>query len=220
MNKQVSDALRLFLITIIAGFLLGAVYFITKTPIEEQSIKTQQAAYKAVFKEAKSFEPLEGDEYSEANISATYKPILTSDPENYANDDILGAVLAKDGDKVIGVVVTVVAHDGYGGDIKYSVGIANDGKIEGVSLLSIAETAGLGMKAKTDPSFLAQYAGAKSDSFKVVKDGSGSSSDDKIDAISGSTITSRAITRGVNSAILVAKDLKSKGILGGGASNE
>ncbi len=218
MNKQVSDAMRLFLITIVAGFLLGVVYFITKTPITQQEINTQQSAYKSVLKDADSFEPVKGDEYTEAKIQSTYKPVLTSDPENYSNDDILGVVLGKNGDKTVGVVVTVVAHDGYAGDIKYSVGITNEGKVEGVSLLSISETAGLGMKAKTDPSFLAQFANAKADAFKVVKDGSGSASEEKIDAIGGSTITSRAITRGVNSALLVAKDLQSKGILGGGAS--
>ena len=76
----------------------------------------------------------------------------------------------------------------------------------GISLLSISETPGLGMKAKEDPTFLEQYNDVMTDKFSVVKDGSGNSGKDvdkgsNIDAITGSTITSKSITGGVNSAL-------------------
>lgn len=51
------------------------------------------------------------------------------------------------------------------------------------------------MRAKQDPSFLAQFNGTKTSEYKVVTDGTGSSSDSSIDAIGGSTVTSKAITR-------------------------
>ena len=113
------------------------------------------------------------------------------------------------------------AGDGYGGDIKFSTGISSDGKYMGTSILSISETAGLGMRAKTDPAFLAQFNGASVDKFTVVKDGTGSSSEDKIDAIGGSTVTSKAVTKGINTALAVFKELKSENVKTvGGASIE
>lgn len=123
--------------------------------------------------------------------------------------------------KIVGFVITVVAGDGYGGDIKFSTGISSDGKYMGTSILSISETAGLGMRAKTDPAFLAQFNGASVDKFTVVKDGTGSSSEDKIDAIGGSTVTSKAVTKGINTALAVFKELKSENVKTvGGASIE
>ncbi len=58
-----------------------------------------------------------------------------------------------------------------------------------------------------DPSFLAQFNGTKTSEYKVVTDGTGSSSDSSIDAIGGSTVTSKAITKGVNAALAVYADL-------------
>ena len=65
----------------------------------------------------------------------------------------------------------------------------------------------LGMRAKTDPSFLEQFNGAHVEKFTLVKDGTGSSSEDKIDAIGGSTITSKAMLRGINAALSVSRNV-------------
>ena len=48
---------------------------------------------------------------------------------------------------MLGYVLTVTTHEGYGGDIQFTVGVRNDGTLNGISLLSISETAGLGMQA-------------------------------------------------------------------------
>jgi len=211
MSKQVNDALRLFIITIIAGFALGGIYMVTKEPIAAQELKAQQEAYRAVLPDAGDFEELEGEQYVPEKIGETFAELLANDPEGYTNDEITGIVAGiKDG-KYDGLVVTVNAHDGYSGDIRYSVGVAPDGTLKGISLLEISETAGLGMRAKTDPSFLEQYKDVNVKKFSVVKDGSGAGADDKVDAIGGSTITSKAITRGVNAALLAAEKVKNDG---------
>lgn len=211
MSKQVNDALRLFIITIIAGFALGGIYMVTKEPIAAQELKAQQEAYRAVLPDAGDFEELEGEQYVPEKIGETFAELLANDPEGYTNDEITGIVAGiKDG-KYDGLVVTVNAHDGYSGDIRYSVGIDPEGTLKGISLLEISETAGLGMRAKTDPSFLAQYKDVNVKKISVVKDGSGAGADDKIDAIGGSTITSKAITRGVNAALLAAEKVKNDG---------
>ena len=82
-------------------------------------------------------------------------------------------------------------------NIQITVGIKKDGTINGVSILSISETAGLGMKA-TEPSFYNQYVNKQADKFVVSKDGGDG---EQIDALSGATITSRAVTGAVNAAL-------------------
>ncbi len=102
-----------------------------------------------------------------------------------------------------------VAPGGFGGDINMMVGIDLEGKVTGISIISHAETAGLGAVAGADTSageaFRGQFVG-KSGQLKVEKDGG--TGDQKIDAISSSTITSRAVVSGVNAAIACAAQLK------------
>lgn len=207
MNKIIKDACILFAITLVAGVLLGAVYNITKAPIANQNEKAKQEAYKAVMADAESFEEIDG--FSVTDGATAY---LAKGEEDYSADEITEVVAGIKNNKIVGFVVTVVAGDGYGGDIKFSVGIKADGTYSGTSILSISETAGLGMRAKTDPAFLGQLEGKKVSKFNVVKDGTGSSADDKVDAISGSTITSKAVIKGVNAALTVYNGLASENV--------
>ncbi len=95
------------------------------------------------------------------------------------------------------------------GDIEISVGILNDGTVKGIEMLSIGETAGLGMKAK-EPEFKNQFQDKQVDVFFYTK--SGEEGEDKIDALSGATITTNAVTNGVNSALVYFRE-----VLGGGS---
>ena len=79
---------------------------------------------------------------------------------------------------------------GFGGDIALMVGVNADGTVRGVEILSHSETPGFGAKAD-DPDYLGQYSG-KSGKFALGRD---------VDAISGATISSRAILGGVNQAL-------------------
>ena len=207
MNKIIKDACILFAITLVAGILLGAVYDITKTPIANQNEKAKQEAYRAVMEDADKFEEIDG--FSAADGATSY---LAKGDEDYSADEITEVVAGVKDNKIIGFVVTVVAGDGYGGDIKFSVGVKADGTYSGTSILSISETAGLGMRAKTDPTFLVQLEGKKVSKINVVKDGTGSSADDKVDAIGGSTITSKAVVKGVNAALTVYNGLASANV--------
>lgn len=202
MNKTLKNTLQLFAITAVAGLLLGLVYEGTEDARAEQAEKTQKKAYQAVFADASDF--VDVDETEDALQKMT----------SYSEKEVLvnGVVEAKDGEELLGYVVTVTAKEGYGGDIKFSVGVDQEGNVTGISYLSISETAGLGMKAKDD-AFVSQYTdkGADGD-FIVNKDGSDGL---VVDAISGATITSRAVTKGVNAACQVAEEIS-----GGGDSNE
>ena len=88
---------------------------------------------------------------------------------------------------------------GYGGQIQLMVGISKEGKLAGIKILSQSETPGLGANA-TLPSFYEQYKEKPiSKDLEVVK--SGTSEDNQIQALTGATITSKAVTTGVNEAI-------------------
>ena len=95
--------------------------------------------------------------------------------------------------------VVEVTPSGFGGEIDMVVGISADGTVTGVSIISMSETSGLGANA-TKEGFRAQYLG-KTGALAVSKDGG------EIDALTGATITSRAVTRGVNSALTAASEL-------------
>ena len=99
------------------------------------------------------------------------------------------------------MVITTVAN-GYGGKIEVMTGIQTDGEVSGVNILSMEETPGLGARGKED-GFLRQYRGYNSPNLAVSKDGG------EINALSGATITSRAITRAVGEAIEISKNYTS-----------
>ncbi len=200
MNKAlIKDALILFLITAIAGLLLGAVYDITKDPIAAQKQKRKQEAYQTVFPGADSF--LEYD--SQNAVSVLEEAGFAA--ADVTVDEVMEA--QKEG-QVAGYVMTVTDHQGYGGDIQIAVGIQKDGTVNGISILSISETAGLGMKAK-EPDFYGQFAGKKVDSFSHTK--TGASAENEIDALTGATITTDAVTNAVNGAICYFQSIEGGG---------
>ncbi|MDO4632807.1 MAG: FMN-binding protein [Eubacteriales bacterium] len=106
--------------------------------------------------------------------------------------------------EVIGYIVNVTSGDGFGGDIEVSVGISVDGATTGLEFLTINETAGLGMRA-TEPEFKEQYVGKTVDSFSLVK-GGGASADNEINALSGASFTSTAVTNAVNAALYLVQN--------------
>ena len=191
MNKIVKNAFILTAITVIAGLLLGVVYGVTKEPIANAKAKAKQEAFQSVLSDADSFETVDNLDTDAAS------ELLKSN--GYSSDAIEEVALGKDkSGETIGYVINVVSHEGYGGDIEISVGIQADGTVKGIEMLSISETAGLGMKADTDD-FKNQFRDKKVEKFQYTK--TGAASEDEIDAISGATITTNAVTNGVNAGL-------------------
>ena len=89
-----------------------------------------------------------------------------------------------------GYVVATLTH-GYAQNIAMLIGVSNEGTVTGLQVRNIHETFGLGQKALTDWQFLAQFLNTTGDAA-VGED---------IDALTGATVTSRAVTRSVNSAV-------------------
>ena len=182
MKNIIKNTAILTVITLVAGVLLGLVYEITKEPIALAKEKAKNEAYQAVMQEADTFEELKLE-------------TVKLEAPGCVIDEV---VKAKSGDETVGYVITTTTGEGYGGSIQISVGIAKDGTVKGIEMLSISETAGLGMNADT-PEFKAQYADKSVEEFVVTK--AGATADNEIDAISGATITSNAVTNAVNSAM-------------------
>ncbi|MFQ6804098.1 MAG: FMN-binding protein [Lachnospiraceae bacterium] len=106
----------------------------------------------------------------------------------------------------LGYAITVLTTAGYGGEIQFSMGVSLDGTVNGISFLSISETAGLGMKADTEE-FRGQFAQKQVEAFTYTKNGA--SEEDEIDAISGATITTSAVTDAVNAGLCAFRILES-----------
>lgn len=192
-NKIVKDALALTLITLVAGVALGGVYEITKDPIARQEAQAKAEAYEQVFTDAAAFEAVEMDDA----LTQTIRDQL--DQEGYKAQSIEEIMRAEDqSGETLGYAFTVVTSEGYGGDIQFSMGVQNDGTLNGISILSIGETAGLGMNADT-PAFKDQFVGKQVEKLQYTKNGA--TQDDEINAISGATVTTNAMTNGVNAGL-------------------
>lgn len=142
-------------------------------------------------------------------------PAIRSILEGATNDPIVDRFQLKDGDVertfFVGVIdgepraVTFeTSGKGYGGDVGLMVGIdTTDDKLVGVGVTTHGETPGMGAKAKTDPSFVSQFKGlALKDPIKVTGDGG------SINAISGATMTSRAVCGAATDATKLYEKLK------------
>ena len=201
MKNILRDTIKITLITLISGILLGFVFQITKEPIAKAQEDAKQNAYKKVFSQATSFEE---DSAFNKEDAAKY---LEDQKMSESQIDLLVKALDSD-KKIIGYIVNVTNHKSYGGDISYTIGVKTDGTLNDYEILSISETAGLGMKAKEDK-FKSQFHNVKVDQFTVTKQKAGSESE--IEAISGATITSKAVTNGVNAGISYINSILAKG---------
>lgn len=194
-RKMLRDAAILFAITLISGLLLGLVYQVTAQPRREQQERKIREACQAVFAQAQQFE----------EIDYTTSETLT---QQLAENGVkIGTVYqAKDdAGSPVGYVIETTSGEGYGGNITLYAGITNDGILNGVSILNISETPGLGMRA--GEVLVPQFEQKAAVEFTYTK--TGSQSDSEIDAISGATVTTKAVTNAVNGAVSVfVQDLK------------
>lgn len=166
-------ALILFVITFAVALVLSVINAVTKDTIAERAADEQNSAMKFVMKEADSFKQVE---------QSFEKPVTS-------------IYTAEKGSEKIGYCV-LVSPLGFGGNIDIMVGFDNEDKITGVKIISMSETPGLGTRAMEEE-FYTQYQD-KTAPVNLVKNDKTSDSD--IVAISGATVTSRAVTDGINKA--------------------
>lgn len=209
MKEMMKNTGVMLVITLVAGLLLGVVYQVTKEPIALQEQKAKQEACREVFADAEDFAPVDLA-MPEASVWAE---------AGYGAETVDEVMAAKDGaGSLLGYVITVTTKEGYAGDIRFALGVRMDGTVNGISLLAISETAGLGMRA--EEVLKPQFANKNVEKFEYTKNGA--SMDSQIDAISGATITTNAVTQGVNAGLFYFQSVLSEGGADaeGGAGNE
>ena len=204
---MLKDTLILFAITLIAGLGLGFVYEVTKEPRKMQEEKIQMDAYQAVMPQMDGYQKVDHLNYEKLNQKIA-EQIKKNESENQISvmnsykgeiNEVVSAT-DKNGDE-IGIIVTVTDYEAYDGSLQMTVGILKDKTVKGISFLSLSETPGLGMKADEE-SFRNQFQDKKADYFVYTKNGA--AAENEIDAISSATITTNAVTHGVNAALLCA----------------
>jgi electron transport complex protein RnfG len=169
--------LSLVIITVCAGLILGLVYGITKEPIARQQELKETLARQTVLPQADAFAEID---MAGMDVSDEYQ-IIQQVYEGTSSGQSVGYTMS-------------VVTKGYSPNLTLTIGIGADGKVTGVDIGSHEETPGLGANA-TDPAFLGQYTGADGP-LTVVKTPTGATGE--IEAITGATITSKAVTDAVN----------------------
>ncbi|MFR3727881.1 FMN-binding protein [Lacrimispora sp.] len=192
-RRIIKDALILFTITVVSGLMLGGVHEITKDIIERAAIAANAEANQAVFPEAADFKP--DDKLTEA-VGSSNAELPSEDYGNVGIDQAFAAVDESGG--LLGYTIICYSNDSYSGTVKLLVGINADKSLKAIEVLEINDTPGLGQLAK-EPAFTEQFAGKSAEALTVTKSGNGG--DAEINAISGATITSRAVTNAVNAAL-------------------
>ncbi len=187
-KSMIKNALILFAITLVAGVLLGLVYQVTKDPIAYQEKLAQDKANQSVFAAAATFEDVALDDAAAAEVASGFTGVTIESVKEAKDSSGNG----------LGYVIQVKSK-GYGDFITYTVGITNDANVNGISIIKIAETPGLGMNA--EKVIVPQFVDRAATAFSVVKSGQLTDANTQIEAISGATITSKAVTNGVNGAI-------------------
>ncbi|MBO5071933.1 MAG: RnfABCDGE type electron transport complex subunit G [Eubacterium sp.] len=196
-SSMIKDAVILCLITLILGAVLAGVYAITKAPIDASQEKTNNEACQAVV--------AEGDSVLDNDAEAVKKALAYISSRDLSNAE------TKDGDLLANYLVIEQIHPtknggkvflasatkGYGGAIGFALGVDANGAITGISITSQSETAGLGANCENED-WLKGFAGkvapqnASSEMYNKNE-----SNDSQVQALSGATVTSRAITRAV-----------------------
>lgn len=168
----------LIVVTLVAAGLLGSMYALTKEPIRLAELKKKTEA-----------------------IQTVVPAFNNNPPEDYVtvgvDGDSVTLYTAKMDSVLVGTAVETFTNNGFSGEIKLMVGFAPDGSIIDVAVIKHAETPGLGDKMEIRKSdFHVQFQGKHPDEFKlmVVKDKG------DVDAITASTISSRAYCQAVQRA--------------------
>lgn len=166
-------------ITTLTAAAVGYVYKVTKEPIARTKDKKISAALQEVLPAFKTLEE---------PVMVKAFPDDTQEVKVYQ---------AKDGDKIVGYAVESYTMNGYSGEIKVLVGFDANKAINKIAVIAQSETPGLGAKiADNAEPFVVQFQGKDPQSFKLSVKADGGD----VDAITASTITSKAYVDAVNRA--------------------
>ncbi|WP_296254510.1 RnfABCDGE type electron transport complex subunit G [uncultured Ezakiella sp.] len=187
MKETIKLGIILLVFALVAAGVLGYVNSVTEPIIAEREASEAKAAYQELIPEADEFVEFTSEELNE------YKAI---------NSKVTNIVKAIKGGDEIGYLLTTNGG-GYGGDITAITALIGD-EIKAIKILKHKETPEIGTKVD-NPDFQAQYSGKSvREPIAVKKENPGAS---EIQAITGSTVSSRGVTDAVNIALDIYKEL-------------
>lgn len=185
-GEVITPTAVLAVICVVVTLALSFTNLLTAGKIEALAIETQNKAIAKL---------IEADEYHELPATTSF-------------GDITYNAAIKDGDTIGCIFVTEA--NGYGGAISVMTAVDMDGKIIAVEILAADdETPGLGQNV-TKPDWYSQFGGLKDD-ITVIKGGSANAENNEVNAVTGATISSMAVTTAVNQALDYAAEIIVKG---------
>lgn len=201
-DSMVKDAIILCLITLVLGAVLAGVYAITKDPIDRAQAKTNNEACAKVV--------ASGDTVKDNDES-----LVTAAADYLKSHDLSNNDVAEEADSLAvwveveeahptdngGMVYLVKAKKGYGGDVSFALGVGSDGALTGISITAQSETAGLGANCTNEDwqkSFAGKVVPANASDNMYNKE---AATDSQVQALSGATVTSRAVTNAVKGVL-------------------
>lgn len=193
MKNYLKTGLVLLVISAVAAGLLAVVNSFTSEVIAQAEFEKSVQAYQEIYGDkADKFEPL--DEAKKAVLVEKYK-------------EIQDVFVAKKGDEIVGYGINHTGN-GYGGSMTNAIGLLNDGTIAGFRNIQNAETPGIGTQI-TEAPYFEQFVGK---SFKngEVKGNKDPQAEDEIPMISGATISSTAVLKGINSILPAYEEISAK----------
>lgn len=193
MKNYLKTGLVLLVISAVAAGLLAVVNSFTSEVIAQAEFEKSVQAYQEIYGDkADKFEPL--DEAKKAALVEKYK-------------EIQDVFVAKKGDEIVGYGINHTGN-GYGGSMTNAIGLLNDGTIAGFRNIQNAETPGIGTQI-TEAPYFDQFVGK---SFKngEVKGNKDPQAEDEIPMISGATISSTAVLKGINSILPAYEEISAK----------
>lgn len=180
MKEYLKLGRNLLIICIIAALSLGVVNGLTKDIIaENRDISSSDLV-----------ELLPG--------AVNKKEIITDNVDKEAKAYVDKAFEVSGDNGLVGYVFKVVTG-GFHGDIEMFVAISKDDKLSGIKITSQSETAGLGARI-SEANFMAGFQNKTIDKG-ITMTKKGASKDNEVDAITGATVSSTAVGKGVNTAI-------------------
>lgn len=190
MKEIIKTGFILMLITTVAAGMLAIVNSLTASKIEEQKIAEIRTALSVILPKATNF--------------TEEKTLLTELAKDTAYRKVINIWRADEGDQFYGYAFEI-EEVGYGGKIIVLVGIAKDSTVQGIRIISHKETPGLGSQIEK-LWFTNQFVGKSIEhDLKVVT--AKPAKKYEIQAITGATISSKAVTEAVNTAIKLSRKL-------------
>jgi electron transport complex protein RnfG len=186
MRDMVKMVIVLTILATFSGSLLAAIHGKTKDKIANQVLKfVKGPAIRGIFSEASNDPIIDRFDIKDGDVTRSFfVGVMDGEPR--------------------AVAFETFGKGGYGGEVGLMVGIdVKEDKLVGVGVTTHAETPGMGARAETDPTFAAQFKDLSlTEPFKVTQDGG------TINAISGATLTSRAVSLAASDASKIYQQLK------------